>query len=839
MKKKVLVIGWDAADWEIIRPLMAQGKLPALKKLIDKGVSGNLSTMNPPYSPMLWTSVATGKTPDKHGVLGFIELDVDKQQVRPVTVTQRKVKALWNILHNQGLKSNLVGWWPSHPAEPINGVVVSDQFNKVTASPDKPWPVTKGSVHPESLAEELKDLRVHPSELTAAHLLPFIPNAAKIEGDDKKSLEMFAKIMADNVSTHACSTWLMENTEWDFMGIYFDMIDHFCHGFMKYHPPKLDKVPQDLYDMYNGVINAAYMFQDMMLERTLDLAGEDTLVIVMSDHGYVSDQSRMLVTPKDVKAAPALEHREFGIFIASGPGIKSNEQIFGTSLLDITPTILQYFGIPVGKDMDGSVMNDLFETPKAIKYIDSWETQKGDFAVHKDIKMGDALSEQAAMEQLIELGYIDRPDSNMEVAINETRCDLKFNLARVYIGKGDLKEAKKILKELMTEDVETSSFLIDLLQIAITENNYKEARKYLNQLRKTKPESILRTRLTEAKILIGEAKIPQAEKILLKLTEQLQISGAAYYELGKLYLNQFKFESALTQLSEAIKIKSDSAKYHQAIAVCYLRLNKLEDALTHGLKSVELVRYFPDAHYTIGEILEKMGDLENAKSAYETAEKLSPTMNRPKLAKENIEKITEDFTSNENTSLYPEIIIVSGLPRSGTSMMMQMLNSGGLEALTDGKRKEDIDNPKGYFEYEKTKSLHKSNDWLSDAEGKSIKIIAQLLKHLPTNYRYKVIFMTRDIEEVITSQSIMLKNHNRQPKKDVQEAYENELTKVDAWSKKEPGVEIIKISYAEVVKNPKIEAEKIALFLNKELDIDKMVNQVQTKLYRNKVLKFN
>src|SRR5690554_1980721 len=175
MKKKLLLIGWDAADWKIIGPLIAKGEMPALKSLIDNGVYGNMSTMNPPYSPMLWTSVATGKTPDKHGVLGFIELHPKKQAIRPVTVTSRKSKALWNIFHHQGLKSNLVGWWPSFPAEPINGVVVTDKFQKVSRDPKAKNPITPGTIHPEEMVKELHDLRVFPKEITEAHILPFIP----------------------------------------------------------------------------------------------------------------------------------------------------------------------------------------------------------------------------------------------------------------------------------------------------------------------------------------------------------------------------------------------------------------------------------------------------------------------------------------------------------------------------------------------------------------------------------------------------------------------------------------------------------------------------------------
>ena len=93
-KNKVLLIGWDAADWEIIGPLIAKGQMPALKSVIDRGVYGNMSTMNPPYSPMLWSSVATGKTPDKHGVLGFIEVTPDIKGIRPVTTNSTYVRMI-------------------------------------------------------------------------------------------------------------------------------------------------------------------------------------------------------------------------------------------------------------------------------------------------------------------------------------------------------------------------------------------------------------------------------------------------------------------------------------------------------------------------------------------------------------------------------------------------------------------------------------------------------------------------------------------------------------------------------------------------------------------------
>ena len=119
MSQKILLIGWDGADWRAIRPIIDKGLMPHLQGMIERGVHGNLSTISPILSPMLWTSIATGKRPFKHGIHGFTEPDPTSGGVRPITNLARKTKAVWNILQQNGLRSNLIGWWPSHPAEPI------------------------------------------------------------------------------------------------------------------------------------------------------------------------------------------------------------------------------------------------------------------------------------------------------------------------------------------------------------------------------------------------------------------------------------------------------------------------------------------------------------------------------------------------------------------------------------------------------------------------------------------------------------------------------------------------------------------------------------------------
>ena len=148
---RLLLVGWDAADWKVIDPLLAKGEMPHLARLLEQGVRGNLATIHPPLSPMVWTSIATGKRPPKHGILGFTEPTPDGLSVRPISNLGRKTKALWNIVHQNGRSSIVVGWWPSHPAEPIRGAMVSDLFPlKGEHSPGAPMPL--GTVAPASLA---------------------------------------------------------------------------------------------------------------------------------------------------------------------------------------------------------------------------------------------------------------------------------------------------------------------------------------------------------------------------------------------------------------------------------------------------------------------------------------------------------------------------------------------------------------------------------------------------------------------------------------------------------------------------------------------------------------
>ena len=284
LARRVALIGWDAADWKIIHPLLDAGLMPNLRRMVERGAMGNIATLDPPMSPLLWTSIATGKTADLHGIHGFAEPDPVTGGIRPVTSTSRKVKALWNILNQSGLRSLVVNWFASHPAEPIDGVIVSNAF-AVTAGASLP----AGTIHPPSLAAELAELRVEPRDLTGDDLLPFIPALNMIDQKTDHRPAMLAKILAENISVQNAATWLMEREPWDFAAVFFDLPDHAGHAFMRYHAPRMDNVTESDFEAYRHVVNGAYCFQDAMLGRMVALAGPDTVFMLVSDHGFHSD----------------------------------------------------------------------------------------------------------------------------------------------------------------------------------------------------------------------------------------------------------------------------------------------------------------------------------------------------------------------------------------------------------------------------------------------------------------------------------------------------------------------------------------------------------------------
>jgi RNase adaptor protein for sRNA GlmZ degradation len=183
-----------------------------------------------------------------------------------------------------------------------------------------------------------------------------------------------------------------------------------------------------------------------------------------------------------------------------------------------------------------------------------------------------------------------------------------------------------------------------------------------------------------------------------------------------------------------------------------------------------------------------------------------------------------------------EIIIVSGLPRSGTSLMMQMLENGGVQVVTDNIRTPDTDNPRGYYEYEQVKTIKRDVSWLPETRGKAFKMVSQLLYELPSSQRYRIIFMERDMDEMLLSQEKMLARLNKPaaPRAAIKRAFIEHLHSLLEWLSDQPKIEVLHVCYNDLLERPEGQTDRISAFLRGKANSQSMAKTVDPSLYRNR-----
>lgn len=405
---RVMLIGLDAAEWDVIDPLIAEKKLPAVARLKAKGVAGPLESIEPTISPALWTTAVTGKRRAKHGITSFTVKSKDGGEV-PVTGNFRAVKALWNILSEKGLRTGFVNWWPSYPAEAVNGFMVSNymryyypQLFLHGEKAEEPLDEVKRIAYPEELEPLVRSGRVGESKfLKTLDLEKIEKHRLKGAYDPtfkvkfKDNIKIFQHAVREDELVKETALKLLDKYPVDLFGVYFEGIDVVSHVFWKYsRPDEFEVGPEEAKDL-GGILEAYYEFSDGMVGELLAKASPETNVIISSDHGYGK-----VGEGKDF-------HRLNGIIILAGPAFREGASLKGASILDLTPTILYLLGLPVAKDMEGKVLLEAFREDfrkeQPVRWVESYEEagEKKEPAEAVVTPLDDATR-----EKLRTLGYI-------------------------------------------------------------------------------------------------------------------------------------------------------------------------------------------------------------------------------------------------------------------------------------------------------------------------------------------------------------------------------------------------------------------------------------------------
>lgn len=481
---RVIFLGIDGLDPLAIDLLMSEGKLPNFARLRQDGAYGRLISQKPILSPIIWTTIATGKTPGQHGIGHFVAVDPQTGENLPVTSDLRRVEALWNIAANAGRQPVVVGWWATWPPEVLDGFIVSDHtsyhflfeegFTGATAQQE--------TTHPPELAAEIAPLLRRPTDLTYEEVSPFVdvtPELFAQPFDLSDDLGHFKWALATAKSYRDIGLELWRREKPDLEMVYIEGVDSTSHLFG--HLFRVEGLAGELavqQEKFGQTVEQMYLFADELVGQYLDAMDKDTTLVIASDHGFRlgelhDDPSRV----RDMRRVSERFHRIEGIVYLYGRGVKRHSRLDKPVLVDVAPTILTLLGLPAAEDMPGRVLTEALEKLEVPDRIASYETGErgGQQGAARDTEV-----DQAVIERLEALGYLGGVQSS----------EGERNLAAIAFEEGRLEDAAEIYKRLIEDEPEEAGLYTSLAGAYGAMGNYEGALAQLEMALKLEPLNV-------------------------------------------------------------------------------------------------------------------------------------------------------------------------------------------------------------------------------------------------------------------------------------------------------------------------------------------------------------
>ena len=414
-RPKVIFVGWDGADWQLLDRLMKEGRLPNLSAIVANGRTWDLRTFQPMASPLIWTTIATGRTPVDHGVADFQEIDPKTRTRIPISGRSRKVPAIWNVASAKGLKVGVVGWWATWPAEKVNGFLVSDRAAPVLFDPQV-LVKSQALTWPEGLAdgvrivlkrewdppyEELgKALRISRAEFDAA---------VAAGRDLSDPITGYRKVLAATRVHGNIALGLYEKERPDLMMVYFQGTDEIGHVAGRFVSPRLPQVKDEEFRKFKDAVDAIYVETDRILGLLRAKAGRDGATLVLaSDHGFKWGPDRPASYSGVQFDKAFLWHRDPGMLAAEGPAIVPSKERTTATVFDVAPTLCRLLGLPSDPRFEGKPVAGLAGAalPGAAASVAWEETAKVERLVVRDMDETEKKAADEFTKKLIALGYL-------------------------------------------------------------------------------------------------------------------------------------------------------------------------------------------------------------------------------------------------------------------------------------------------------------------------------------------------------------------------------------------------------------------------------------------------
>jgi tetratricopeptide (TPR) repeat protein len=489
---RVLLLGFDGLDPEAVDLLLSEGKLPNFARMRREGAYGRLKSFEPMLSPILWTTIATGRTPDAHGIGHFTALDPATGESLPVTSDLRKVRALWEILSEREKTTAVVGWWATWPPEPIRGFMVSDHLAYHFLFADgleNRDPTVKTS--PPELERRLEPLVVRPVAIGRAELAPFADLTGVSDEELARPLDVaddlahlrWVVATAETYRRIGLELWRKERP--DVALVYFEGTDSTAHLFGHlFRGSGLSGEIAAQQARYGRAVEAMYERADAILGEFLAAADAGTTVIALSDHGFrlgelPDDPSRLRDMARRVSER---FHRDEGVLYAWGRGVKAGARFDGATLLDVAPTVLALQGVAASREMPGRALVEGFVRLAEPERIATFESSPRNRAGAPR----DAAADKALLEHLSSLGYLggrpgESPAANAATASAISSPQAERNLAAIAFQSGRYEEAERRYRALVAADASDAGLLSSLAGVLGALGRYEEAMEVLDR----------------------------------------------------------------------------------------------------------------------------------------------------------------------------------------------------------------------------------------------------------------------------------------------------------------------------------------------------------------------
>jgi tetratricopeptide (TPR) repeat protein len=599
MSPRLLLIGLDAADWKVLHPLIDAGGMPTLNRLLDQGSSGELLGTQPILPAIEFTSMVTGKRAWQHGICHFAELSPNGGPPASITAAHRRSAALWQMLAHEGKRCVTIGWPATHGEQSKNTLIVSDRYSEPTAGPGiKPWPAAApGTYWPAEIGRLLDTKRVSPEDIGPNVIAGYIPDWKKIDQKRDRRIGQLRLFLAADYSYQSAALELLKREPWDFAAIRFPALAAISRLFLPFHLDARDEDSKETFQPYRNVVRASLGVLDKMISQLIELAGPEAGVIVVSAHGVRTQGMPPGGFHPNDQTSWKTPH---GIFLASGPRFVTDALVQGAGVLDVAPTLLTWFGLPIGDDKEGRVLIECFTQVPPVTRLDSWDTQIG----------------------------IPAPNANNNADLanpvaEDLRRESDWNYVQSCQEAARYAEALPILERLFREFPERVDISHALFQCQLALGRLIEASTTLEVVLESLPAGVA-SLLPRAELAMAQGDTKLARSLAGEALKLNPANPLALRKLGVLLLRLREWDALAKIAKQALALDDGDPIAWLGLAVAQLRKGNATEAATAATRAIRLKFFLPDAHFVLARALVAEGKWIEAREAMQTLMTLQP-----------------------------------------------------------------------------------------------------------------------------------------------------------------------------------------------------------------------